>query len=387
MTVSIYWLIVPPKWRSLYLLLNSLLLVGSIALQYVIYLFFNAFLVHRASNFIKSEIKSRKLILKLILIWLVGSFCFFKYVHKLFDNLPGIKAWFSSELKIEFFDMILPVGLSFVTFRLIHYVIEAYRRNIPEASFIDFLSYVIFFPTFFAGPIERFQKFHSQTMERKSFDLVDFKEGLFRISCGIIKKVLIVYYLTKFAIPVLKSPDIYSWMIVIVSIYGLSLIIYMDFSGYTDIAIGSARLFGYKIIENFNQPFFKENIALFWRNWHISFYCWIRDYFFFPLFGTRASLFKLYFGIFLTIMVVHFWHKVSIGFLIMGLYFVFGLSVWQLFQEAKKSYSLLNEWASKKWFSLISTAFTFSFVSFGFVLFYFDFADSLNIYRRVLMVG
>jgi len=285
--------------------------------------------------------------------------------------------------KIEFPKILLPLGISYITFRLIHYIIEVYRKNVPKSSFVDFALYVLFFPTFLAGPVERFQRFQPQTTAQKDIDISNINSGLFRIISGLIRKFIIADNLARFIMPVLHSPQNYTRIIIILCIYGLAIRIYMDFSGYTDMALGVARLFGYKIMENFNRPFLKNNIALFWRSWHISVYSWIRDYFFFPLFSSRASIYKLYLGIFISMVVFHLWHRASLGFLILGIYHGAGLIIWQLFREVLKKQPLLKRSLSRKWLDPVSTFFTFSFVSFGFIFFNFKIHNTLGIIKQI----
>jgi D-alanyl-lipoteichoic acid acyltransferase DltB (MBOAT superfamily) len=141
-------------------------------------------------------------------------------------------------------------------------------------------------------------------MEMKTPDLSTINQGLFRILLGIAKKFVVADNLARWIIPALHSPKSHPRFLILLLVYGTAIQIYLDFSGYTDMALGVARLFGYKIMENFNRPFFQRNIAMFWRNWHISVYSWIRDYFFFPFFGYRPSNLKIYFGIFATMIVL-----------------------------------------------------------------------------------
>jgi alginate O-acetyltransferase complex protein AlgI len=234
--------------------------------------------------------------------------------------------------------------------------------------------YVFFFPTYIAGPVDRFQRFHPQTEEKKNLNSADINNGLFRIISGMIKKFVISDSLTPVIMPVLTSPHDYSPTLLILSIYGLAIRLYMDFSGYTDMALGVSRLFGYKIMENFNWPFLKKNIALFWRNWHISVYSFIRDYFFFPLFGHRASQLKIYIGILITMVVFMLWHEASLPWLSLGLYHGSGLVVWQLFQELKRKHVRLRKAVDNRYVDPFSTFLTFNFVSFGFLMFTFDFS-------------
>jgi len=285
---------------------------------------------------------------------------------------------------IAFAKILFPMGLSYITFRLIHYIVEVYRDNTPRGSFVDFALYVLFFPTFLAGPVERFQRFYPQIKEIKSPDILNINYGLFRIICGLVRKIIIADNLKNIIMPVLTSPQFYNRAIVIFAIYGLAIQIYMDFAGYTDIAIGASRIFGYKIIENFNRPFLQKNIALFWRNWHISVYSLIRDYFFFPIFGYRVSKAKTYIGIFCTMMIFTLWHKGNLNFFILGIYHGLGLMIWYIFQEVKRKSSWMVQWTSSRYLSPIAPLTTFSFFSFGLIFFRDDFFQSLRIIQRLL---
>ena len=383
LSIFIYWFILPRKWRSLFLFLISLLFISLFNLKYVLYFLFHIILVYLASLYIDKGEKKRKLILTLALLWLIGSLCFFKYTDLLFSTIVESGFKFSWMSKITFSSLLLPLGMSYIIFRLIHFVVEVYKKKSPKCSFIDFALYVLFFPTFLAGPVERFQRFHTQTMEMKTPDLSTINQGLFRILLGVTKKFVVADYLARWIIPALHAPESHPRFLVLLFIYGAAIQIYLDFSGYTDMALGVARLFGYKIMENFNRPFFQRNIAMFWRNWHISVYSWIRDYFFFPLFGYRASNLKIYFGIFLTMIVFMVWHKGNLNFLLLGIYHGLGLVVWQLFQEVKRKYPPIRKWSSRSYFNPVGIFFTFSFVSFGFLFFHLDLHQLYAVLDRI----
>lgn len=360
--VLLYWLVIPEKWRSLFLLFCSFIFISLLHVRYAICFSLMTVVVYFAGNIIIRYNRWGKMTLRITLAFLIINL----FLHKYFLGLnPKI---FLSYLNNST-TILWPLGMSYVTFRLIHYIVEVYRKNVPVSSFVDFGSYVLFFPAFLAGPVERFPKFHSQTAEKKKFDIANVNYGLYRIICGIIKKCIIADTLARIIRPVLQFPENYTRAVVILVVYGLAIRIYMDFAGYTDMAIGIARLFGYKIMENFNRPFFQKNIALFWRNWHISVYSWIRDYFFFPLFGYRASNIKIYFGIFCTMIVFMLWHEISLSFLVLGIYHGLGVVVWHIFQEIKRKYSLVHRVTAKGYLDPIATFFTFNFVSFGFVFF------------------
>jgi len=370
--ILIYWLVLPRKWRTAFLLLCSVLFISFFSIKHTAYFLLNIGIVYAGGHFIRQERANKKRILQLVLIWLIGNLCFFKYIHLFINAILALEDYLSFIPQIDFPAILFPLGLSYIIFRSIHYIVEVYRQKAPSSSFIDFAAYVLFFPTFLSGPVERFPKFHAQTLEQKDFDISYFNDGLLRIVSGIIKKFIVADYLRSIVMPVLSTPEDYGRCIIILAVYGLAIQIYMDFSGYTDMALGVSKLFGYTIMENFNYPYFKKNIALFWRNWHISVYSFIRDYFFFPLFGYRASTRKIYIGVFCTMLVFMLWHEGSLNFLLLGIYHGLGLIIWNLFQEMKRKYAFLRRKKESRFRNLISTFITFSFVSFGFVIFVFN---------------
>jgi len=182
---------------------------------------------------------------------------------------------------------------------------------------------------------------------------------------GLVKKFIIADALLGIIVPVMRDPTAYSRAGVIGAVYGAAIWLYVEFGGYTDIAIGVSRLLGYRIMENFNRPFLKKNIALYWRNWHISVYSWIRDYFYFPLFVYRGTPFKIYAGIFCTMMVFMLWHAGTVNFLLAGIYNSVGLIVWKFFQDVKDRNDAIRQLFSFSFLDPLGTLVTFSYVSFG----------------------
>jgi alginate O-acetyltransferase complex protein AlgI len=363
-SVVAYWSVIPPKFRVLFLAFISILFLGSYSLKYAFLFLLMGLMVFLGGRFIaqaKSAREKRPVFLSL-LIALIAGLCFYKY----FDSFTYNSVWKVSGAS----GYIIPFGLSYITFRLVHFLVESYRGNISQPSLIIFISYILFFPIILAGPVERFPGFNAQAKGKNTFDPADINYGLFRIALGIVKKAIIADGLNGFISPVLSSPQAYPPLTVLLSVYVLAIQIYMDFSGYTDMAIGSARLFGYRIMENFNLPFLRTNIAQFWRSWHISVYSWIRDYFFLPLFGFRASKLKLYMGIFLSMVVFHIWHRFSLNFLILGAYHGLVLMFWQAFQEIKRRYPSVRGLVERRYFKACGAFLTFNVVSFGFVVFF-----------------
>jgi D-alanyl-lipoteichoic acid acyltransferase DltB (MBOAT superfamily) len=361
----------------------SLLFISLFNLKYTFYFILHLILAYSASIYIDKGRKKKKLILILTLLWLIGNLCFFKYSDLFFKTIVESGFGLSWTPKISFPTLLLPLGMSYIIFRLIHFVVEVYKKKSPQCSFIEFGLYVLFFPTFLAGPVERFKPFHTQTMEMKAPDLSTINQGLYRVLLGVVKKFVVADNLARWVIPALQTPESYPRFLVILFVYGTAIQIYLDFSGYTDMALGVSRLFGYKIIENFNRPFFQRNIAMFWRNWHISVYSWIRDYFFFPFFGYRASTLKIYLGIFMTMIVFTLWHRGNLNFLLLGIYNGLGLVVWQLFQEMKKKYPSIRQWSLRSYFNPAAIFFTFNFISLSFLFFHLDLPHLYAVLDRI----
>lgn len=383
LSIFIYWFILPSRWRSLFLFLMSLLFVSLFNFKYVLYFLLHMILVYSAGFYLDKGEKKKRLILTFVLLWLIGNLCFFKYSDLFLNAIVESGFGFSWMPKITVPTLLLPLGMSYIIFRLIHFIVEVYKKKSPKCSFIDFGLYVLFFPTFLAGPVERFKPFHTQTMEMKTPDLSSINQGLFRILLGVAKKFVVADNLARWVIPALQTPESHPRFLVLLFVYGTAIQIYLDFSGYTDMALGVSRLFGYKIMENFNRPFFQRNVAMFWRNWHISVYSWIRDYFFFPFFGYRASTLKIYVGIFMTMIVFMLWHKGNLNFLLLGIYHGLGLVVWQLFQEMKRKYPPIRKWSLRPYVRPVAIFLTFNFVSVSFLLFYLDLPHLYAVLDRI----
>lgn len=398
LVVIVYWAAVPARLRSWFLLVCSFafaayslwvqalkegtppLLTASL---FSAYFLVNLWITFSAGKSLRQKPK-RPGLFKVMLFWLIGNLCFFKYINQAVNQVILLADRAGYELVVEIPDVILPVGVSYVIFRMLHYIVESYRGKIKDSSFADFGAYVMFFPTFRSGPVDRFPRFQPQTAKQKSLDVSDINYGLFRIIGGLIKKVLVADPLNRLVLPVLRSPLSFGRTTVIASLYGLAIQVYMDFSGYTDLAVGSGRLFGYKVMENFNLPYFKPNLAELWRNWHISVYSWIRDYFFLPLFAFRGGTFRMYLGVLLTFVVFMIWHEGSWRFLILGVYHGVGMMVWTWFQSYKRKNKAAKDLAEFSELKPVWTFLTFSFYGFGFVFFVLQVDEVLTLVQKVL---
>jgi len=372
----VYWLAVPARARSAYLLLISLgFIVVMISRQvgpaksvlFALYFLLNTVVVYVAAGRMRRWPERKQTVIRIVLLWLIGSLAFFKYTDLVLAQfgLEGLSQASRGVLP----DIVLPLGISYIVFRMIHYSVEVYRGKAPPSGFADFAAYVLFFPTFRAGPVERFPAFQAQTAAARPLDLADVNQGVLRIVCGVVKKVVADGVISPWVAPILAAPGDHSGALVLLATWGLAWQVYLDFSGYTDLALGTSRLFGYTVMENFHWPFSQKNIAMFWRNWHISVYTFIRDYFFFPFFSRKPSLFKTCLGILCTMMVFMLWHEGSWPWLALGVYHGMGLVVWTLFQEWKRTSKRLRQFVSRPEFDPIWIFLTFNFVAVGFLFF------------------
>jgi alginate O-acetyltransferase complex protein AlgI len=261
---------------------------------------------------------------KPLLIFSVLTTCTILFVFKYFNffnvNLSALAKFLHWDYPIQHLSLILPLGLSFHTFQSLSYVFEVYHgRQKPERNMGMYALYVMFFPQLVAGPIERPQHLLPQFYKNHSFNYERVTDGMKLIFWGLFKKVVIADQLAVYVDLVYSNPTIYHGISLIFATVFFAFQIYCDFSGYTDIAIGSARVMGFELMQNFNVPYFAASIREFWRRWHISLTSWFRDYLYFPLGGNRVSRLRFYFNIMLVFIVSGLWHGASWTFLIWGL--------------------------------------------------------------------
>ena len=212
-----------------------------------------------------------------------------------------------------FLDVLLPVGISFYTFQTLSYTIDIYRRKLePTRSFFQFAVFVTYFPQLVAGPIVRASQLLPQLAGKITLRTEQVTQGLFLIATGLVKKVAIADYLSVNLVDrVFDQPELYTTAEVVVALYGFTMQIYCDFSGYTDCARGSAKLMGLELPENFDRPYQSASPAEFWRRWHITLSTWLRDYLYYPLGGSRVGPLRAYWNLWLTMFLIGIWHGAS----------------------------------------------------------------------------
>lgn len=232
--------------------------------------------------------------------------------------------------------IILPVGISFYTFQALSYVIDVSRGKIPcERDFLHVALYISFFPQLVAGPIVKAQEFLPQLSEDRNISVHNLKIGAQIFVMGLFKKVVLADWLSVFVDEVFAMPEIFHGGTVLLAILSYSMQIYLDFSGYSDMAIGSAKCLGYDLTPNFNLPYISENVTEFWRRWHISLSTWLREYVYIPLGGNRGGVFRTYWNLMLTMALGGLWHGAAWSFVVWGTLHGAALCVHKAFSRRK----------------------------------------------------
>ena len=282
-----------------------------------------------------SEPAVRKRWLVLTVVMNLGVLGFFKYLHFGVDNAQAALAALGVHLPRLALSITLPVGISFFTFESMSYVIDVYRGDIePHESYLEYLTFVAFFPHLVAGPIVRPRDLLPQLARAPQWDEREASKALLLIATGLLKKLAIADYLGLNLVDrVFDAPTQYSALECYVAVVAYAVQIYTDFSGYTDIAIGSAALLGVRFPANFAAPYQAFDIVDFWRRWHISLSSWFRDYVYIPLGGNRGSKPRLYFNVFLTFLLSGFWHGASWNYVMWGAYHGLLLVIFRALEE------------------------------------------------------
>jgi len=261
----------------------------------------------------------RKVLLWSSILVNLGFLGFFKYYNFFLENFVSAFSFFGTEINAHSLNIILPVGISFYTFQTLSYTIDVYKRDIDATKdFIAFTAFVSFFPQLVAGPIERAANLLPQFNKKRQFDYSKAVDGMQQILWGLFKKIVIADNCSIFVDDIFQNYMNYSGGTLILGAVLFAFQIYGDFSGYSDIAIGTSKLFGFDLMTNFKTPYFSRNIGEFWRRWHISLSTWFRDYVYIPLGGSKRNLNTSIRNIFLIFIVSGFWHGSKWTYIIWG---------------------------------------------------------------------
>ena len=261
----------------------------------------------------------RKILLWISIVINLGFLGFFKYYNFFLDNFVAAFSFFGQPISASGLNVILPVGISFYTFQTLSYSIDVYKRKLePTKDFIAFTAFVSFFPQLVAGPIERATHLLPQFYNKRKFEYDKAVDGMRQILWGLFKKIVIADNCAEYANLIFNNSDTYSGSTLVLGALFFTFQIYCDFSGYSDIAIGTSRLFGFDLMRNFNFPYFSRDMAEFWRRWHISLSTWFRDYLYIPLGGSRGGTWMKVRNTFIIFIVSGFWHGANWTFIVWG---------------------------------------------------------------------
>lgn len=311
----------PKFWRTPLLLVASCIFYMAFIPVYILILLITILIDYFAGIYIeRSEGSGKK---KLLWVSILGT-CLVLFVFKYyaffvgnFVSLAGLLGW---NLPLPMLNIILPIGLSFHTFQSLSYVVEVYRgHQKAEKDFITYATYVMFFPQLVAGPIERPQNLLHQFRETHPFDYDRITSGLKRMAWGFFKKLVVADRLALYVNDVYAAPQNFNGLQLTIATIFFAYQIYCDFSGYSDIAIGSARILGFKLMENFNTPYYSLSVAEFWQRWHISLSTWFRDYVYVPLGGSRRGTERWMIAVLVTFAVSGLWHGANWTYVIWGI--------------------------------------------------------------------
>lgn len=365
-SLIIYWAC-PAAWRKYVLIAagaifyaysipKHLLLIAGLSIA----VYFIALRMVRQRNG-ESFFTSRRAFISGVLMCVLALFVF-KYLKLAINTINQLSSYFSPGPSLPSVSLIVPLGISFFTFEFVHYLVDLYKGKIEPGtlSLTNFLCFAFFFPTLICGPIKRYQQFQKQIEEGASFELDQALEGMSRIIIGVGKKFIIADTVSQVT-GVLAAPETAGWWALVIAVYAYSIKIYFDFAGYSDIAIGASFLFGVRVPENFNSPYFRRNISEFWRNWHMSLSSWIRDYLFIPLGGSRVTLARNLFNLMVVMAVCGLWHGAAWNFVVWGLWHGLGMSIHRLSKVFFGDKVILP--------GPVAAAVTFHFVTVGWIFF------------------
>lgn len=377
LAVAIFWLI-PVRFRTYVIIFFSLFFYAFTSFAHLFLIIGLSILVYFVGKKIRSEAEPRRkknlfigaiILIILTLIW-------FKYSNLFLGSVLQIFGRSNNSL----LSLALPLGISFFTFEFVHYLIDLYHGRIPDHSAGEFFSFAFFFPSLTSGPIKRFQTFLATMREHKLFSRDYFFSGLLLILLGYSQKYFVADNLVS-RTAFLSAPAVAPTGFALLSgLFLYSFRLYFDFAGLSNIAIGSALLFGVKVPINFSHPFFKSDLAAFWRSWHMSLTNWIRDYVYMPLvFKFRNSRFMIVFGLVVTMAMVGLWHGSSWNFLFFGIYHGTGLALLQVYRGFK-----IKRRLPQRLGYVFGVAATFIFVSLGWGFFVtHSLSDSILLYQRI----
>lgn len=318
----LYWFVFKGRQaQNMFIVVASYVFYGWWAYRFLVLIFITTLLSYLCGILIEKYRGKAKWICGTNIAINIGILCYYKYVNFFADNLETLINQFGYQLDWVTLDVILPVGISFYTFQALSYTIDVYRRDTNATKdFIAFTSFISFFPQLVAGPIERSTNLLPQFLKPRRFDYTNAVIGLRQILWGFFKKLIIADNCAQLANSIFDNYQDCNASLLLLGALFFTFQIYGDFSGYSDIAIGTARLFGVNLMKNFNLPYFSRDIAEFWRRWHISLNKWFIDYVYIPLGGSRGTKAMVIRNILIVFFLSGLWHGANWTFVVWGLY-------------------------------------------------------------------
>lgn len=345
---GLYWYVCKRsyKWQNILLLLASYYFYACWDWRFLFLLLFSTLLDYASGWMMEVEQRplQRKIWLWISIVINLGFLAYFKYYNFFIESFIELFANWGITIHATTLKIILPVGISFYTFHGLSYVIDIYKQKIPaEKNFISYAVFVSFFPLLVAGPIERATHLLPQIKQPRTFDYTQAMLGMKQILWGLFKKMVVADNCARYVNFVYGDLGAHDGSTILMASILFAVQIYGDFSGYSDIALGTARLFGIDLLKNFNNPYFSRDIAEFWRRWHISLSSWFRDYIYIPLGGSRRGLWVAVRNTFIIFVVSGFWHGANWTFVIWGAYHAMLFIPLLLLNQNKKNIDIVAQ--------------------------------------------
>jgi alginate O-acetyltransferase complex protein AlgI len=318
---AVYWALPRPSWRILLLLGASFYFYASwnrwLALIICVSTAMDFFIARGIAN--SDSTVWRRTLLWVSLLANLGLLAYFKYANFFLQSLEEALHAAGASASLPILKVMLPIGISFYTFEAINYIVDVYRRRVPaERNLLHFMLFITFFPHLIAGPIVRARDFLPQIRRPKRWDWMRMQLGLQFFLIGAFKKMVIADRMAVYSDPIFANPHEFATPAVWIAVLAYAIQIYCDFSGYTDMALGTAHMLGYKLARNFNMPYLAASVAEFWHRWHISLSTWLRDYLFIPLGGSRGTTWQTTRNVMITMTLGGLWHGAAWTFVVWG---------------------------------------------------------------------
>ncbi len=384
-TLIAYYLL-PARFRNYLLIAASALFYMYARVEYIfliVFIIITNYLLGIAIDGTQNKSKKQALFYLSLFVNL-GVLIFFKYWDFLIENIFGFTTWFNINNPMPLLNVALPLGLSYYIFQTIGYVTDIRRGTVKaEKNIFRFSLFTMFFPKLLVGPIERANRFLPQLSKKIAFDSANLIEGGKRIAWGLFKKLVVADRISIFQSAIFASPQEPSGPTLLLATLLYTFQVYADFSGYTDIAIGTARLFGFDLMENFKRPLLARNVSDFWRRWHISLSSWVNDYIFNPLAleNRNWGIWSVFYALIISFVVIGIWHGASWNYVLFGLIQAIALIYETITKRARKQ---ISKKINPVFYRNTSILFTFLFVTFSLIIFRSPtIADALHIVNGI----